>query len=312
VTLYGLDGGGLPDVQFSQNWFVDDTFSTFTLWWGNGEQVNDPDAWGGTAFRLRPGDGESFAWVWTTEFFHDVPMVAYFRLKVSDNTSADPVARISVKGGGTEYGPLSLKGTDFDAVNTYQEFAIPFTFHTNPDDAFLFFNFWRSGEADLTVDGVTIFTEPQPVTSPFVWGVPGGNYRGGGIWVRYTDDAGTFSAIEEANLYPSRMGVSPDSLFFLTEEGGVAPKPRTLTVQQGCASFTWDATENASWLEVQPVEDAIEVSVDATGLPTGTYQATVTVTADGDVLGNPAQVPVTLKVVDTIHPTFLPMVLQNG
>jgi hypothetical protein len=239
-------------------------------------------------------------------------MVAYFRLKVSDNTSADPVARISVKGGGTEYGPLSLKGTDFDAVNTYQEFAIPFTFHTNPDDAFLFFNFWRSGEADLTVDGVTIFTEPQPVTSPFVWDVPGGNYRGGGIWVRYSEDAGTFSAIKEANLYPSRMGVSPDSLFFLTEEGGVAPKPRTLTVQQGCASFTWDATENASWLEVQPVEDAIEVSVDATGLPTGTYQATVTVTADGDVLGNPAQVPVTLKVVDTIHPTFLPMVLQNG
>jgi hypothetical protein len=312
VTLYGLDGGGLPDVQFSQNWFVDDTFSTFGLQWGDGESVNDPAAWGGTAFQLLPADMESFAWVWTTEFFHDVPFVAYFRLKVSDNTSAGNVARIAVTGGDTYYGPVELKGTDFDAPNTYQEFVLPFTFHSDPDDVFLIFRFWRTGEAIVTVDGVTIFTELQPVTSPFVWGVPGGNYRGGGIWVRYTDDAGTFSAIEEADLYPSRMGVSPDSLFFLTEEGSVAPKPRTLTVQQGCASFTWDAIEDAGWLTVQPVEDAIEVSVDATGLPTGTYQATVTVTADGDVLGSPAHVPVTLKVVDTIYPTFLPLVMKDG
>ena len=41
----------------SQNWFADDTFDTFTLWWGNGERVNDSTALGGTAFRLRPGGG---------------------------------------------------------------------------------------------------------------------------------------------------------------------------------------------------------------------------------------------------------------
>jgi len=164
VTLYELDGGW-PYVQLSQNWFVDDTFDTFSLYWGNGERVNDPSALGGTAFRLRPGDGESFAWVWTTEFFKETPFVAYVRLKVNDNTSADTVARISVNGGGTEYGPLVLKGTDFAASNTYQEFLIDFTYHDNPDDVFLIFNFWRSGQADVYVDGVYVFTAPQPVQS---------------------------------------------------------------------------------------------------------------------------------------------------
>jgi len=202
VTLYRLDGGSLPYVQFSQNWFADDTFDTFTLWWGNGERVSDPDALGGTAFRLRPGDGESFAWVWDTRFLKDSPFVAYFRLKASDNTLSSEVTRISVKGGGTEYGPLSLKGTDFASANIYQEFPITFTFRTNPDDVFLFFNFWRSGQADVYVDGVYIFTDPQLVQSPFTWMVPRGNYRGSGVWLRYTDGTGNFSPVEEADLNP--------------------------------------------------------------------------------------------------------------
>lgn len=67
----------------------------------------------------------------------DTPFVAYFRLKVSDNTSNREVARISVEGGGVEYGPCSLKGSLCHAVNGYQEFAVPFTFHSNPADEFL-------------------------------------------------------------------------------------------------------------------------------------------------------------------------------
>ena len=113
VKIYDLNGDTLPLVQFSPGWLADDTDDAFTKWWGNGERVNDPAAWGGTAYRLYPGDGESFAWVGDWKFIKDVPMVAYFRLKVNDNTSGDEVARISVDGGGTTYGPLSLKGTDF-------------------------------------------------------------------------------------------------------------------------------------------------------------------------------------------------------
>ena len=145
VTLYDLNGNGLPQVQFSLGWLADDTFGTFKKWWGNGESVSDPAAWGGSAYRLFPGNGESFAWVYDTTFIKDTPMVAYFRLKVNNNSSTSEVARISVKGGGTEYGPLNLRGTDFSASNQYQEFALNFTFNTNPEDAFLIFQFWQSG-----------------------------------------------------------------------------------------------------------------------------------------------------------------------
>jgi uncharacterized protein YkwD len=197
VTLYDLNGGGLPQVQFSPGWLADDTHQNFGLLWGNGERLNDAAAWGGTAFRLRPGNGESSAWVYEWQFpIRNVPLVAYFRLKVNDNTSSAEVARITVDGGSTQYGSRSLKGTDFAAPNQYQEFAIPFTFTLTPQDEFLTFQFWRSGSADVYVDAVSIFSAPQPVTPTLTWSVPGGNYRGQGIWVRYTNGT-QFSGISE-------------------------------------------------------------------------------------------------------------------
>jgi uncharacterized protein YkwD len=203
VTLYNLDGGTFPQVQFSLGWLADDTHPTFRKWWGNGEPVSDPAARGGTAYRLRPGDGESFAWVDEWRFpIKNTPLVAYFRLKVSDNTSAAEVARISVRGGTTEFGPLTLRGTDFAAPNQYQEFLINFTFTPAGNDSFLTFNFWRSGDAALLIDAVYIFTEPQPITSPLTWTVPGRNYRGQGVWVRYTDGT-QFSEIFEGVTTPT-------------------------------------------------------------------------------------------------------------
>ena len=139
VTFNDLEGGALSKVQFSLGWLADDTFGTFQKWWGNGEQVNDAAAWGGTAYRLYPGDGESFAWVYDTTFVKNTPLVAYFRLKVNNNTSSSEVARISIQGGSTEYGPLSLQGTDFTAPNEYQEFALAFTFKSTSGRPFLNF-----------------------------------------------------------------------------------------------------------------------------------------------------------------------------
>jgi hypothetical protein len=315
VTLWGLDGGAqpLPYVQFSPNWFADDTLGTFTLWWGNGERVDDAAAQGGTAFRMRPGDGESFAWVWSTSFFKEVPLVAYFRLKVSDNRATTEVARISVSGGGTEYGPRRLSGTDFDAANAYQEFPLDFTFHDNPDDEFLIFNIWRSGDADVYVDGVTIFTAPQAIQAPLTWTVPDGNYRGSSIWVRYTDGADTFSPIETADLTPERLVVQPTALRFLVEQDGAAPPSRTLAVEeQGCASFAWSASANAAWLAAQSVGQQIQVSVDPQGLGVGEYTGAVIVEASEDVLGNPVQVPVTLIVAEQLHHVQLPLVLRDN
>ena len=239
VTLYHLNGGAFPQAQFSLGWLADDTNETFNKWWGNGESINDVAAWGGTAYRLYPGNGESFAWVYDTGFIKDAPMVAYFRLKVNDNTSSSEVARISVKGGGTEYGPLILHGTDFAAPNQYQEFAISFTFNTNPNDVFLFFNFWRSGNADLYVDAVSIFSAPQAITSPLTWSVPGDNYRGQGVWVRYTDGS-QFSTFSEATTQIATYTIS----------GNVGVGGATLSYTDGTAKTTTSLPDGSYSLPV--------------------------------------------------------------
>jgi len=202
VRLINLNGNGLPKVQFSLGWLADDTYGTFQKLWGNGEQINDSAAWGNTAYRLYPGDGESFAWVYDTTFIQNTPLVAYFRLKVNDNTSASEVARIAIQGGSTEYSPHSLRGTDFTTSDQYQEFALNFTFTPTSTDPFLIFKFWRSGSADVFVDAVSIFSAPQPITVPLIWSVPGKNYRGQGIWARYTDGS-QFSGITEADVAPA-------------------------------------------------------------------------------------------------------------
>jgi len=311
VTLYELNGGSLPQVQFSLGWLADDKFETFGKFWGNGERVNDSAAWGGTAYRLYPGDGESFAWVWTTEFIRDIPLVAYFRLKVNANTSSNEVARISVKGGGTDYGPTSLKGTDFSAANRYQEFPLAFTFNTNPDDAFLLFQFWSSGSADVYVDAVSIFTSPQPVSSTLTWNIPGVNYRGQGVWVRYTDGGSRISSITEGRVILPTLAASPTSLVFLVARNGDAPPPCWLTVSRNCGTFNWKVSTNASWLQPQVTGSSIQVKVNQSGLSVGTYHGSLTVSAVGASDVMPVSVPVTLVVVEQLYPLYLPVVVKG-
>jgi uncharacterized protein YkwD len=307
VTLYNLDGKGLPQVQFSLGWLADDTFGTFDKLWGDGERLSDPAAWGGTAYRLYPGNMESSAWVWDTTFIKDTPLVAYFRLKVNDNTSTSEVARVSVKGGDTEYGPLSLRGTDFIASDQYQEFPLNFTFNSTLDDAFLIFQFWQSGSADVYVDAVSIFSMPQAITSPLTWQVPGGNYRGQGVWARYTNGS-QFSAITEAVTYPAALHVSPSALTFLAVQNGSLPPALTVKITQDCASFDWKAGDDASWLQTQKVGSTLRVAVDQSGLGNGLYSGTVTISALDTSALLPVSVPVQLIVVDNLFPLYLPLI----
>lgn len=302
VILYGLEGAGLPYMQFSLGWRADNTFGTFGGLWGNGELVNDAAAWGGSAFRMYPGDGESSAWVWTTEFTKDTPFVGYVRLKVSDNTSPNEVARISVTGGDT----LSLKGTDFTAANQYQEFPLAFNFPAA--ETFLIFQFWRSGAADVYVDALTIFTAPQPVVSPLTWNIPGGNYRGQGIWLRYTNGAHNFSDILDANTTPTGLAVKPPALSFRAQRDGASPAAKAVTVQQlGCQSVAWQASTDVEWLTFQMDGDAVSVTVNPAGLAVGDYTGTLMISASGI---EPLTVTVDLAVVDQPYATHLPIVVR--
>jgi uncharacterized protein YkwD len=307
VTLYNLNGNGLPQAQFSLGWLADDAFGTFGFLWGNGERINDPSAWGGTAYRLYPGNGESSAWVWDTTFIKDTPMVAYVRIKVSSNTSGSEVARFSVTGGGTQYGPLSIRGTDFAASNQYQEFPLNFTFNTNPDDAFLIFQFWQSGSADVYVDAVSIFSAPQTLASPLTWSVPGGNYRGQGVWVRYTDGS-RFSGILDAATTAPVLSVSPAALTFAAVRNGSLPPASTLNITQPCGSFDWQVGADVPWLQTQAIGNTLKVAVDQSGLNTGGYLGTLTLSAKSASSVQPISVPVQLFVVDQLFPLYLPRV----
>lgn len=306
VTLYGLPSGGLSKMQFSQGWLADDSFGTFQLWWGNGGAVPDVAAWGGTAFKLTPGNSESFAWVYDTTFIKDVPFVAYFRLKVSDATSNGEVARISVKGGGTEYGPRMLKGSDFQAANVYQEFSIPFIFNSNPNDAFLTFQFWRSGSADVSVDAVSIFTAPQPYAVTAVWAPPDGNYRGQGVWVRTTDSTGHFSAFSEAPTVQPTLSAQPAVLSFLVKRNGSPPAEKAIGVGSRCAAVTWQASEPTGRLQTRVAGSTLWVSVNPAGLSPGRTVVNLTLTALEPPGVAPLTIPVTVWGADQLYGVYLP------
>jgi len=302
VTLYDLNGGNFSQVQFSLDWRVDNTFSTFGLNWGNGQAVNDASAWGGSAFRMYDGDGESMAWVWTTEFIRNTPMIAYVRLKVSNNQSTNEVARIAVEGDAVPR-QITLKGTDFISPNQYQEFAIPFSFVTGQD--FLIFEFWRSGTADVVFDALTIFTTPQSISSPHTWVVPGGNYRGQGVWVRYTNGSTQFSAISEANTSSNGIGLSGANPVFLGEQSGSPPYPQFVRILQlGCQAIPWQVTDDRSWISTSGQGDQVAISINQAGLAIGTYSGTVTVTPTNGQ-GKPVQVTVNLVVAQDISHQYL-------
>jgi uncharacterized protein YkwD len=300
VALYNLNGAGLSQVQFSLDWRVDNTFGSFGLNWGNGQTVSDAAAWGGSAFRMYDGAGETMAWVYTTEFIRNTPLVAYVRLKVSSNTSAGEVARIAVEGDAVPH-QISLKGTDFTSPNQYQEFAIPFAFVTGQD--FLIFEFWRSGAPDVVFDALTIFTAPQSISSPYTWVVPGGNYRGQGVWVRYTNGSNQFSAITDANSNPNGLGLSGASPSFLVEQGGSPPGPQSVRVLQlGCQVLSWQATDDRTWITTAVQGDQVAISVNQAGLAVGSYSGTVTITPTS---GSPVQVPANLVVAQDLSHQYL-------
>lgn len=206
LDFYNLDKSGWPSVQLSVNWQGDDSDSLFEPLSGNGEEVSETDAIGGTVLKMgagRPG----YARYWTTEFYKNADFIAYVRLKVSDQLNADEVLRFTIEGGGVTYGPLVIKGADFAQPNSYQEFSLPFTFHDNSEHPYLTFNLHSSGKSVVFVDTITIYTPAMPSQTRLSWPVLGGYHRSRGIWGRFVDHTGKFSTATE--LIPNAENVSP-------------------------------------------------------------------------------------------------------
>ena len=206
LEFYNLDQSGWPSVQLSVNWQGDNSDVLFEHIAGEGEEVRDELAVGGTVLKLG-GTKASHARYWTTEFYKDVPFTAYVRVKIDNNSSADEVLRLKINGGGTEYGPLSIKGTDFVQVGEYQEFSLPFTFHASSAQPFLIFNLYSAGNTPVFIDNITVYTTAMPSENLVAWPVVGGYYRSRGIWGRFINNEGKFSNATE--LIPNAASISP-------------------------------------------------------------------------------------------------------
>ena len=104
------------------------------------------------------------------------------------------------------------------------------------------------------------------------------------------------------------IGLQPSSLTFDAPEGGPSPATKQFTVKNdGGGTLTWSATDNATWLTLNPTggslvsgaSQVVTVTADVlspTLLTEATYLATVSVTATAPVTNSPQTLGVTLNV----------------
>jgi len=106
------------------------------------------------------------------------------------------------------------------------------------------------------------------------------------------------------------ISVSPTSLSPSTEEGG-SPAGQTFTVQNtGAGTLNYSITDNVTWLSVTQTSgsstgeaDTINVNYNTSDLPSGSYNATITV-SDPNATNDPQTVAVTLNVSSTGTPAI--------
>ena len=137
-------------------------------------------------------------------------------------------------------------------------------------------------------------------------GLPGADIDGSPRPVDGNDDGvstADMGSYEFAPGLPSIIWHSPQGFNFYTVEGGPNPVSQILSIRNiGGGTLSWEATENCAWLQVDPNSgdstgeiDEVDLSIDTTGLSSGTYQCILAVTADG-ALNNPQIVSVNLFV----------------
>lgn len=155
------------------------------------------------------------------------------------------------------------------------------------------------------------------VTAKLLASLIPGTYTGT-VTITATDDSGN-SAIGSPQQFPVTfvvgapcgISVAPAALSFTGAVGQSNPAPQSATITAGGACggpLSWTATTSAAWLTVTPTTGSVSLSASApvgigvasSGLNTGTYTGSVTITATDSVTNQqvgPAQViPVSLTV----------------
>jgi uncharacterized protein (TIGR03437 family) len=111
--------------------------------------------------------------------------------------------------------------------------------------------------------------------------------------------------------------VSSTSLSFTFQTGAAAPPPQSLSLVSSGASLAFNASASTvsggNWLSIGATHGAtpatLSVSVNPSGLATGSYQGAITITSGGASDG-PITVPVSLTVTSSSQLTFAPSSLS--
>ena len=186
-------GSGVQTMAFSnEGW----TWEGEDLYHQSGEVVTDTDALNGQAWRGLAGTHS--AGTWYGPYTYDLPpghaYRAYFRLKTNNVTTTAEVAMLDVvdNAGDRVLGLRRLRGTDFRAADTYQEFPVDFDY-TDAGTSGLEFRTAYRATADLYLDRVLIVGYPISIATSAQWRLtPAEGLKV--VTVKFVDGAGNVSA----------------------------------------------------------------------------------------------------------------------
>jgi uncharacterized protein YkwD len=322
LRLQRMEAGDWPQVQFSLGWVGDDSDPNFAFASTSASRVEDREAIGGTAVRLT---GAGVVTLWASDYLATLPGVAYFRLKVNDNATAQTVAKLRILGPRRELALRTVRGSDFQTAGVYQEFSIPYV--PDSDAQTVTFRIDVVGAAEVTVDAVTLFSEPVATTAPLQWLSPEGYLRNRGVQARLLRNdgessspfdvhpaSGTLIAPSGGTLPTPSLSVTPSAVTLQAEE---SEPPTALLIVEclHCTTGVWQATSEVSWLELSVSgEGLLEIRAVLDGLAPGIYQGQIVISVSAESGVKPLVVPVTLWVGDVeallSEKVYLPAVLR--
>jgi hypothetical protein len=106
-----------------------------------------------------------------------------------------------------------------------------------------------------------------------------------------------------ASSLPPSLNANPSTLTFAASVGAPNPPSQTISISNtgGGSALNWTASSSASWLTISPssgtTPSTITVSANTSGLASGRYSGTITITAAG-APNSPQTVPVSLTVAN--------------
>ncbi len=130
-----------------------------------GSVISDSEAVDEKAVLSTPSDGQGYMQYgpYTLQQELNNTYRATFRLKVSDNTSSDVIARIDASNshGTGEWSYLDIRGTDFSSTNTYEFFSVNFS---RIYEGTMEYRIYSYGATNLTADYVKVEKITQSTT----------------------------------------------------------------------------------------------------------------------------------------------------